>query len=52
MPKYVNRPREDTLDIVILGCTEFGCLGDVATGIPVIDSSRELARATVNLALA
>lgn len=38
------------VDAVILGCTEFACLGAVSAAVPLIDSSRELARATVLLA--
>lgn len=38
------------VDAVILGCTEFSCLGTVSTDVPLIDSSRELARATVRIA--
>ncbi len=36
---------------VILGCTEFGCLGSVATEVPVLDSGRELARAALRMAM-
>ncbi len=39
------------VEAVILGCTEFGCLGECRAVIPLVDSSRELARATVQLAL-
>ena len=42
--------RETSLDAVILGCTEFGLLIERDFGIPVVDSSRELARQTVALA--
>jgi aspartate racemase len=40
------------LDAVITACTEFACLPDLVTSIPVIDSSRELARHVVRLARA
>lgn len=35
---------------VLLGCTEFRCIGSVATEVPLLDSSRELAVATVRFA--
>ena len=43
--------RDYDVDAVILGCTEFGCLGACSTEVPTIDSSRELARYTAQLAL-
>jgi aspartate/glutamate racemase len=39
------------VEAIILGCTEFSCLGEVGADLPLIDSSRELAHATVRLAL-
>lgn len=38
------------VDAVILGCTEFGCLGELQAPVPLIDSSRELAQGTVKFA--
>ncbi len=38
------------VDAVVLACTEFGCLPKLATPVPLIDSSLELARHTVTLA--
>lgn len=38
------------VDAVILGCTEFACLGTMKTAVPIVDSSRELARAVIQLA--
>jgi len=38
------------VDAVVLACTEFGCLPKLATPVPLIDSSLELARHTVALA--
>jgi len=42
---------DHAVDAIILGCTEFGCLGHVAADVPLIDSSRELALATVKFGL-
>jgi aspartate racemase len=42
---------ENRLDALVLGCTEFGCLSELDSPIPMIDSSLELARQAVALAL-
>jgi aspartate racemase len=41
---------KDAVEAVILGCTEFGYIAQVESGIPVIDSTHELAKSTVQLA--
>jgi len=38
------------VDAVVMACTEFGCLDNLDTPIPLIDSSLELARHTIALA--
>jgi len=38
-------------DAIILGCTEFGSLPEISSTVPLIDSSYELARYTVEYAL-
>jgi aspartate racemase len=42
---------EQAVDALILGCTEFGCLSGLEGPVPLVDSSLELARKTVELAL-
>lgn len=44
--------REYGVEAVITACTEFGCLPDIGAGVPMIDSSRELAAEVVRLARA
>jgi aspartate racemase len=44
--------RELHAQAVILACTEFGCLPKFMSILPLIDSSRELAKHTVKVALA
>lgn len=43
--------QEYEAEAVILACTEFGCISGGSSQIPVIDSSLELARYTVEIAL-
>lgn len=45
------KEKED-VEAVILGCTEFSYIAQVKAGIPVIDSTFELAKFTVQLAKA
>lgn len=43
---------KEKVEAIILGCTEFGYIAQVKAGIPVIDSTLELAKFTVQLARA